>query len=835
MNLKKNLIGFFHSWLFSPSVLLCLILSLYLTKTNGQVINNDRISGGKVIDSTRSVSSGSVTREIIPFDKGWRFWLGDDPAAKLPGFDDASWRSLDLPHDWSIEGSIYPPPNGEGNGGFFSHGIGWYRKIFTFSDTTKKVVIMFDGVYMNSEVWINSQFLGRRPYGFIGFSYDLTEYLKKDGSPNVLAVRVDDSAEPSLRWYAGSGIYRHVHLITTNYTHFRLDGGISITTPEVSSVKAIVKADYIIDPHFFTDQELRAWARDVWRAKPENQDITLISSVLTLDGKVVSRTESKLTLKSMHPGQLISQKITVLKPDLWSDKTPILYKLRSTLILEGRTLDETVATFGIRSLKFDPDSGLFVNGKSTKLKGVCLHQDAGSFGNAVPAAIWAYRLGLLKEMGCNAIRTSHHPFAPEFYDLCDRLGFYVFDEAFDEWTRDWPYNYTENPRGKSKFGYHLYFTQWYETDLRAMLRRDRNHPCVILYSIGNEIPNQLNDDGWKIAKKLVAICHEEDSTRPATSACDQSFVSSRNGFMNVLDIAGYNYIDRLYGDSTYVPEHRRFPHRLFLGTETGSQIHYWLGVRDNKYVIGDFIWTGIDYLGETGRFPSRGNSSGFIDIAGGKRPGFYQREAYWHVDPVLQLFVLTGEKPQNAWQSQPAMLKWNWPAKTNVTVRAATNCDEVELFLNNHSLGRKTVSQNVYSTDYTVSFKPGELKAVGYSNGRQVAISKLITTGTATKLRVTRLSLPVAGDVDLFEVTLADKNDLNVIDATDAVTVHVEGAGRLIGIDTGDLVYDGLFKTNTRKAYQGRLLVTVQRTSPEGDVRLTATAPGLSSANIVSK
>ena len=835
MNLKKNLIGFFHSWLFSPSVLLCLILSLYLTKTNGQVINNDRISGGKVIDSTGSVSSGSDTREIIPFDKGWRFWLGDDPAAKLPGFDDASWRSLDLPHDWSIEGAIYPPPKGEGNGGFFSHGIGWYRKIFTFSDTTKKVVIVFDGVYMNSEVWINGQFLGRRPYGFIGFSYDLTEYLKKDGSPNVLAVRVDDSAEPSLRWYAGSGIYRHVHLITTNYTHFRLDGGISITTPEVSSVKAIVKADYIIDPHFFTDQELRVWARDVWRAKPENQDITLISSVLTSDGKVVSSTESKLTLKSMHPGQLISQKITVLKPDLWSDKTPILYKLRSTLILEGRTLDETVATFGIRSLKFDPDDGLFVNGKSTKLKGVCLHQDAGSFGNAVPAAIWAYRLGLLKEMGCNAIRTSHHPFAPEFYDLCDRLGFYVFDEAFDEWTRDWPYNYTENPRGKSKFGYHLYFTQWYETDLRAMLRRDRNHPCVILYSIGNEIPNQLNDDGWKIAKKLVAICHEEDSTRPATSACDQSFVSSRNGFMNVLDIAGYNYIDRLYGDSTYVPEHRRFPHRVFLGTETGSQIHYWLGVRDNKYVIGDFIWTGIDYLGETGRFPSRGNSSGFIDIAGGKRPGFYQREAYWQDDPVLQLFVLTGEKPQNAWQFQPAMLKWNWPAKTNVTVRAATNCDEVELFLNNHSLGRKTVSQNVYSTDYTVSFIPGELKAVGYSNGHQVAISKLITTGTATKVRVMRLSLPVAGDVDLFEVTLADKNDLNVIDATDAVTVHVEGAGRLIGIDTGDLVYDGLFKTDTRKAYQGRLLVTVQRTSPEGEVRLTATAPGLSSTNIVSK
>ncbi|MBC7776745.1 MAG: RtcB family protein, partial [Phycisphaerae bacterium] len=237
------------------------------------------------------------------------------------------------------------------------------------------------------------------------------------------------------------------------------------------------------------------------------------------------------------------------------------------------------------------DYGLFVNGKSTKLKGVCLHQDAGSFGNAGPIEIWAYRLGLLKEMGCNAIRPSHHPFAPEFYDLCDQLGFYIFDEAFDEWTRDWTLNFTENTRGKAKYGYHLYFNQWYETDLRAMLRRDRNHPSVILYSIGNEIPDQFNNDGYKLAKKLMDICHEEDSTRPATSACDQSFVSSRNGFMDQLDIAGYNYIDRLYGDSTYVPERRRFPNRVFLGTETGHQLHYWLGVRDNDYVIGDFIWT----------------------------------------------------------------------------------------------------------------------------------------------------------------------------------------------------------------------------------------------------
>ncbi|MGC1392005.1 MAG: glycoside hydrolase family 2 TIM barrel-domain containing protein [Bacteroidales bacterium] len=834
MNIKKNLFGVFHS-LFLRSVLLSIISCFFLTVTNGQPTNAGRTSSGKQPDVSRSAISGSEPREIIPFDKDWSFWLGDDPAARLPGFNDKSWRILDLPHDWSIESAINPPPEGEGNGGFFSHGIAWYRKEFTSPDTTRKVVIEFDGVYMNSEVWINGQFLGRRPYGFIGFRYDLTEYLNKNGFPNILAVRVDDSSEPALRWYAGSGIYRHIRLISTGYTHFRLDGGISITTPEISSEKAIVKADYIIDPDFFTYQEQLVWSRDVWKAKPVSREITLISSVLSPDGDVISSSESKLALQSMHPGQSATHKVMVPKPRLWCDKTPILYKLRSTLMLEGQKLDETVTTFGIRSLKFDPDSGLFVNGRSVKLKGVCLHQDAGSFGNAVPIAIWAYRLSLLKEMGCNAIRTSHHPFAPEFYDLCDQLGFYVFDEAFDEWTRDWPYNYTENPRGKSKYGYHLYFNQWYETDLRSMLRRDRNHPCVILYSIGNEIPNQLNDDGWKLAKKLIAICHEEDSTRPATSACDQSFVSSRNGFMKELDIAGYNYIDRLYGDSTYVPEHRRFPHRVFLGTETGSQIHYWLGVRDNKYVIGDFIWTGIDYLGETGKFPSRGNRSGFIDIAGGKKPGFYQRKAYWKEDPALQLFVLTGEKPENSWQFQPAMLKWNWPAKTNVTVRAAANCDEVELFLNNHSLGRKVVSHNIYSADWSMEFKPGELKAIGFTKGLPVAESKLVTTGAEAKLQITPINLPVASDLVLFEVEVTDKTGLNVTDATDAVTVNVESSGRLIGLDTGELVYDGLFKTNVRNAYQGRLLVTVQRTEPTGEIRLTATASGLSMATITTK
>ena len=772
---------------------------------------------------------------MISLDSAWKFWMGDDPTARQPDFDDSKWRLVDVPHDWTIESPVNPPPTGESNGGYFVHGIAWYRKSFAFSDSTKQVVVAFDGVYMNSDVWINGQFLGRKPYGFNGFRYDVTEYLKRDGTPNVLAVRVDDSAEPSLRWYAGSGIYRHVHLIVTGYTHFQLNGGIYITTPDISREKATVVANYIIDPNFFTEEEKEAWTKDPWKVKPQSKELLLRTSVLAADGSVISTADSIIKLKSMQKGQPFSRQLTVVKPRLWSDRTPELYQLSSTILLDGKILDEVVTPFGIRSLKFEPDSGLFVNGNPTKLKGVCIHQDAGSFGNAVPIAVWAYRLSLLKEMGCNAIRPSHHPFAPEFYDLCDQMGFYVFDEAFDEWTRDWTFNYTENTRGKSKYGYHLYFNQWYDTDLREMLRRDRNHPAVILYSIGNEIPDQFNDDGWKLAKKLVSICHEEDPTRPVTSACDQSFVSSRNGFMDQLDIAGYNYIDRLYHDSTYRPDHLRFPHRLFLGTETTHALHNWLGVRDNDYVIGDFIWTGIDYLGEAGAFPRRGSSAGDIDISGGKKSGFYQRAAYWRSEPVLQLFVFTGERPQNAWQNQPALLKWNWPDTATLTVRTATNCDEVELFLNKKSIGRKAVSHDLYFADWKVAFQPGELTAIGFIKGKKVANSKLVTAETATTLQISAIPLFIKSDIGIYEITVKDKSGQTVIDATNPISIKVEAGGKLIGIDNGDLKYIGSFKTETRNAYQGRLLITVQKMSAGNELRIIATAAGLSAGYLILK
>ena len=436
----------------------------------------------------------------------------------------------------------------------------------------------------------------------------------------------------------------------------------------------------------------------------------------------------------------------------------------------------------------------------------------------------------LKAAGCNAVRPSHHPFAPEFYDLCDRLGLYVFDEAFDEWTLDWTYNFTENPRGKSLYGYHLYFDQWHETDLRAMLRRDRNHPSVILWSIGNEIPNQKDRGGAAIARELVAICHEEDPTRPVTSACDQSAAATRNGFMDALDIAGYNYIGRLYNTNTYAPERKRFPHRLCLGTETTYARYYWLGVRDHDYVIGDFIWTGIDYLGEAGGFPLRGSQSGFLDLAGGRKPEFYQRSAYWRTDPVLQLTVTSDKKNGSEWRPADSAMSWNWPTGEVLTVRAMANCDAVELFLNGHSLGRQTVSRDAYSTDWNVPYEPGVLSAVGYRGGKQVSVNELRTTGAPARLQITPLAMPLAGDIALYEIMVVDAAGLPVHEATPAVSVRVEGAGRLIGLDTGDLRYTGNFKTCTRDAYQGRVLATVQRTMPKGELVVFATSPGLAAA-----
>ena len=664
-------------------------------------------------------SQTTQVRQKLLFNTDWKFTLSDNPQFRDSVFNDVSWRSLDLPHDWSIEGAIDKSIGGPG--GFFPIGIGWYRKTFFLpkSMNQKQVILQFDGIYMNSEVWINGKFLGRYPYGFTTFQYDITDYLTSASVENTIAVRVDNSLKESTRWYTGSGIYRNVWLIATNFVHFDSYKGVSITTPQVSEKKATVNVDYDFTVNFFTSNKNDRWNK-------ESRKLILRSTILDKNGNKIAGTETEKECASLTPSYLLSQQIEVDQPKLWSTNSPAMYYLKSEIISDGQVLDDQITSFGIRKLEYIPGKGLFVNGKPEKLNGVCLHQDVGSFGVAVPVEIWRHRLLKLKKIGCNAVRTSHHPFAPEFYDLCDTLGLYIMNEAFDEWTSGWRYNFTDNNIGKAQNGYQLYFNQWAETDLKAMLWRDRNHPSVVMYSIGNEVPDQLITDGYKTARKLVDICHEVDNTRPVTSGCDQYSTATNNGFLDQFDISGYNYIDRNFKEKMYTPEHTKRPDKLCIGTETSKTTQNFTAYRDNDFVIGAFIWVGLDYLGESNKYPLRGFPRGLLDIAGFEKPEYYLYKSYWSEKPTVHITVGANKTLES---------KWNWKANDSLSVYAYSNCDEVELFLNNRSLGKKAVDKNVnYCGLWHVKFKEGTLKAVGYISKKKVSEDILKTSLEVSKI-----------------------------------------------------------------------------------------------------
>jgi beta-galactosidase len=767
---------------------------------------------------TLSAIPTTQVRQKASINKDWKFTQSDNPQFRDSAYNDASWRMLNLPHDWSIEGEIDKSIGG--SGGFFPIGIGWYRKTFNLPESMKdkQLILQFDGIYMNSEVWINGQFLGRHPYGFTTLQYDLTEFIKSDkGEINTIAVRVDNSVKESTRWYTGSGIYRNAWLIATNFVHFNNYKGVYVTTPDATTEKATVNVNYDFASNFFSSEAMKQWKKNVYAKQVEvTKKLILRSTIVDKNGVEIAKTESEMECGQFEASHLLNQKIEVDQPKFWSINSPIIYYLKSEIIIDGQVIDDQVTSFGIRKLEYIPNKGMFVNGKMEKLKGVCVHQDIGSFGVAVPIPVWYQRLMKLKEMGCNAVRTSHHPFAPEFYDLCDSIGLYVMDEFFDEWTRGWPYNYTENNQGKAPNGYHLYFDQWSETDLKAMLQRDRNHPSVVMYSIGNEIPDQKNAEGYKIAQKLVAICHVEDNTRPFTSGCDQYMEATKNGFMDALDISGYNYIDRHFKEEMYGPEHAKRPDKLCIGTETNKTTRNFIAYRDNDYVIGAFIWVGLDYFGETNRYPQRGWTGGIIDIAGFEKPEFYLFKSFWSEKPTVHIVV---EKKGNG--KLKIESKWNWNTTDSLTVNVYSNCDQVELFLNNQSLGKKVIDKNMYVGTWPVNYKAGTLTAIGYKANKKVTKNILKTAGEVARMvaKPTKTILMADGnDMSLIEITLVDKNGSPVYDADNTVSVNVTGNGSLAGLDTGDMFYTGVFKTNIRKAYNGKLLLTVKSTDVPGQI-----------------
>jgi beta-galactosidase len=789
-----------------------------------------------------ATAPASAQRQRLSMDPGWRFTLGDPAGAERPGFDDRQWRRLDLPHDWSIEGTPRQDAPAGGRGGYFPTGIGWYRKGFRLPAGARgrEAWLEFDGVYMNSDVWINGVHLGRRPYGYLSFAYDMTRHLAP--GVNVIAVRVDNSLQPNSRWYSGSGIYRHVWLSIVDPLHV-VHWGTYVMTPRVDPAGATVVV------HTRVANDRRTGRNGVLR--------TLI---VDAEGREVALTDATFSMAPRSNVE-IEHRVQVRAPRLWSVETPILYTVRSE-VLDGRRVVDVVTTpFGIRSIAYDQDKGFLLNGARVKMRGVNLHHDGGAVGAAVPERVWQRRLELLRAMGANAIRTSHNPPSPEFLDLCDRLGFLVMAEAFDEWRI-----------GKVPEGYHKYFEEWFERDVTDFVHRDRNHPSIVLWSAGNEIGEQGSADGADVLRRLVDIFHREDPTRPVTTGNDNIAADGHPAtlaFLNALDVVGYNYVDRWHERRELFAERDRYDHPdwKMIGTESGSifqsfderyslgddsgvvrpnytsgmvqaeRLWKWVSLRD--YFAGDFIWTGIDYLGES-TWPFKGFASGALDITGYPKDAYYLYQSLWTDRPVLRLFP-----------------HWNWPGREGqvIPVLAYTTCNSLELFLNDRSLGEKRIefpaqgtsggwntyeqpvvraTTNDLHLSWDVPYAPGVLRAVGKGRDGTVGCQGEVRTAgapAAIRLSAERDTVTAAsGDVALVVFEIVDSAGTVVPTADNDVHVAVTGGG-IVALDNGDLRDLEPYQTDHRHAFNGRGMA-ILRASVPGVMRVAASADGLRETSV---
>jgi len=808
-------------------------------------------------------AAAGQSRRVTNMDAGWRFHQGDVMGAEAATYDDMDWRRLDVPHDWSIEGDNLRENPGGGSIGFFPTGMGWYRKTFDVKafDKNKLYSIEFDGIYMLSTVWLNGHELGTWPYGYSSFSYDLTPYLRAKG--NVLAVRVDNSRHGNSRWYTGSGIYRHVRLVETARTHFA-KWGVFNSTMHLTEKEAAIRVKSELENDDNRDKQL-----------------TLSHTIIDADGNIVARAEQRVGIAAGSRGT-DEQTINVPDPVLWNLDNPYLYTLRSTLTEGKRLVDEVDNVLGIRTIEYPLDKGFLLNGQQVKMKGVNLHHDGGAVGAAVPERVWERRLEILKSGGCNAIRTAHNPPAPEFLDLCDRMGFLVMDEVFDQWIN-----------AKNKEDYHLYFREWHERDLTAMVARDRNHPSVVMWSIGNEIRDQRSAEGPGAAAEMIAICHRLDDTRLVTSGNDEIASNSPTSpeFLAAFenDIIGYNYPDRwrTRREVVYAIDKAAYPNRRVVATEStglgGPRRQYqWPGTmpppqlgagadgfspqqqqqprfrRRNRglissemidveqrwrfttaydYVIGDFMWTGIDYYGESG-WPSRGSQSGYLDNCGFPKDGYWFFKSIWSQEPVLHLLP-----------------HWNWEGHEGQIMQVAcfTNCEEVELFVNGKSYGKKAtefprrgVNPSWASYDpgkhfattadlhltWDVEYQPGEIKVVGKRDG-QTYEDVIRTASAPARLRATvdRPSLrAIPSDVAHVTIEVLDKDGNLCPLADNQVRFSVKG-GRLIGVESGNMTDLSSVLASERKAWSGKCLAIVAADHP-GPVIVTAQSDGMPASTV---
>jgi beta-galactosidase len=858
---------------------------------------------GLVLATGLRAAEDAAPRERVNFDAGWRFqkddpagvdgrlayvnlkpWLlasanaftkktpaeapkgdpGADVSYAQPGFDDSGWRQLDLPHDWGIEGPFKQEYPGE-TAKLPWWGVAWYRKSFDVpaSDKGREVFLDVDGAMAYAAVWCNGHFAGGWPYGYASFRVDLTPFLKFGGK-NVVAVRLDNPPDSS-RWYPGGGIYRNVWLVKTAPVHVA-HWGAEITTPEVSRDAATVKI-----------------VTKIANASAAKTDVQVRTQLFRLVGKNGATTREPVespaaASASIEPGRdaAVTQTVAVKTPQLWSVDAPNLYVAVTEIAQDGKVVDSVETTFGIRKIEFLVDRGFFLNGERVPIKGVCLHHDLGALGAAFNLRAAQRQLELMKEMGANALRTTHNPPAPEVLDLCDRMGILVMDESFDCWRVP-----------KKPNGYNLLFDDWAERDLRAMIRRDRNHPSVILWSVGNEIVEQGRPDGIETAKMLTAIVHDEDATRPATVGCS-STPAGYSGYQKAFDVFGFNYRGDQYGK--FVAANPAIP---VFGSETASTIssrgEYFFPVSDKKSdgksdfqmssydlyappwawtpdvefkwldtypnALGEFVWTGIDYLGEPtpystdqtnvlnftdaaqrekmrkelaemGKFhsPSRSSYFGIVDLAGFKKDRFYLYQARWRPD-VPMAHILP---------------HWNWPGREGqvTPVHVYTSGDEAELFLNGKSLGRKKRGPFEYRLRWDdVKYAPGELRVVAYKDGKRWAEDVVRTTGPVEKitLQPDRTTLRADGrDLAFLTASLVDKDGQLVPKSDNEITFAVSGPAEIVATDNGDATSHVPFPSKERKAFNGLALVIVRTKSGEtGEIRVKATSSGLPAAEAV--
>lgn len=755
--------------------------------------------------------SQAGTRQTEKFDYDWKFLLGDTAVASAANFDDSGWENVQIPHDWSIK----LPLNKKNGGamGFLPGGIGWYRKVFSIPKNYngKKVVIEFDGIYHQSDVYINGKHLGFHPYGYTGFEYDLTPYLNY-GRQNTIAVRVDHSNSPSSRWYSGSGIYRHVWLKITNPVHVAT-WGTYITTPNITESSAEIKI-----------------ATTIKNNSSHNGNFQVINRIINADGNEVVAAKV-LTSIEIGKGGIVDQSLHVPNPRLWSIEKPYLYTMETTVRVNGKATDQSRTFFGIRSLTFDANKGLFLNGKNVKLKGFCMHQDAGSLGTAVPDASYLRRLKILKEYGVNAIRCSHNPPSAEFLDMCDSLGFVVIDEAFDKW----------------KAGYYSkYFDDWWQKDMDAMLLRDRNHPSIILWSIGNETSEQFNSTGVGTARAVMIrdYVHKVDPTRPVTAAIAPgntiTRIYNKSGFTEALDVVGYNYQEPWLSDDKKV-----FPNRIMYVAEAFpyyrgrlnsirdyNPLNPWYYVAENDFIIGQFIWSGIDYLGESSGWPSTGWPTGLFDVCMFEKPIAAFHRSVWNDEPMVRIAVadqsLDIDPGKDHWSSPYLAAHWNFQQYDShiIEVKTTTNCDSVELWINDKSMGKRVkASWSNNTIVWHVPYKAGEIKAIGYNKDKEVTKFELRTAGKPAKIRLSadRMRIEADGqDLSHISMELVDDKGIVVPDSDQKITVEVVGTGHLIGLDNGDLRADSFFSGNPVKTYLGRVLATIQSSRLKGDIQIKA-------------